>query len=376
MVNIKCELCGSNEFTKQDDFFVCQHCGCKYTIEQAKKLIIDGVVNVEGKVEINTSEKIKNLYTIARRSRDNNDWDAAKRYYDLVLQEDPLSWEAIFYLAYFDAYYCKNGELQYKASKMCNCITSVCDLINESKMSLKEKFDAYVMLSNSVLLISRGLQERARNFRNSMIGIKAISPTMLLGAGKDQQTYYDTVVPMINCIYNFANGIEKVIDQFGEFPQLRELMVSFWQLANQDLKELFGRSLSDHNKQIINGYNEKILRHTPEEQKYNVSQQLQGYEVSTRSTGGSSKVGLVFGIIGLAFGAFCLLFAFIFMCVAVEDFELGPVAFMFGVYAICPLVFSIISLKKGSKKGLAIPGLICSCAAIFFGFIGLILSIA
>ena len=209
-----------------------------------------------------------------------------------------------------------------------------------------------------------------------MIGIKAISPTMLLGAGKDQQTYYDTVVPMINCIYNFANGIEKVIDQFGEFPQLRELMVSFWQLANQDLKELFGRSLSDHNKQIINGYNEKILRHTPEEQKYNVSQQLQGYEVSTRSTGGSSKVGLVFGIIGLAFGAFCLLFAFIFMCVAVEDFELGPVAFMFGVYAICPLVFSIISLKKGSKKGLAIPGLICSCAAIFFGFIGLILSIA
>lgn len=55
MKAIKCELCGSNELVKQDDYFVCQFCGTKYTPEAAKKLIIDlnnpiqikGINNIE-----------------------------------------------------------------------------------------------------------------------------------------------------------------------------------------------------------------------------------------------------------------------------------------------------------------------------------------
>ena len=33
-----CELCDGNEFVKQDGFFVCQFCGTKYTLEEAKIL--------------------------------------------------------------------------------------------------------------------------------------------------------------------------------------------------------------------------------------------------------------------------------------------------------------------------------------------------
>lgn len=55
MKAIKCELCGSNELIKQEDYFVCQFCGTKYTPEAAKKLIIDlnnpiqikGINNIE-----------------------------------------------------------------------------------------------------------------------------------------------------------------------------------------------------------------------------------------------------------------------------------------------------------------------------------------
>ena len=377
MVNIKCELCGSNNFQKDGDFFICEHCGCKYSVEQAKKLIIDGTVQVEGKVEINTSEKIKNLYVIARRSRDNNDWDSAKRYYDLVLQEDPQSWEAIFYLAYFDAYYCKNGELQIKASKMCNCITSVVDLIILSNMSLKEKEESLTMIGSSVISISNGLQERAKNFRNSMIGIKFISPTMLLSAGKDQQTYYNTVVPMINCKYFFADGIEKGIEQFEEYPNVKQLMVKMWKLGNSDLEELFKNRLTDHNKNVIQTYKTKISKYSSDQpldfENTDISESQNENEVPQ----GPSKAGKVFSTLSLILGIAFAFLSFVIMCVAMDTYEAGAAGFVFGIYAVAPLVFGFIGKKKSDgSNGKAVVGIILSFIAIFCGIVSLILAVS
>ncbi len=33
-----CEMCGSKDFVKQDGLYACQHCGCKYLPEEAKKV--------------------------------------------------------------------------------------------------------------------------------------------------------------------------------------------------------------------------------------------------------------------------------------------------------------------------------------------------
>ena len=38
-VVIECELCGGDSFRKENGFFVCEQCGCKYPKEEAKKLI-------------------------------------------------------------------------------------------------------------------------------------------------------------------------------------------------------------------------------------------------------------------------------------------------------------------------------------------------
>lgn len=46
MQAIKCELCGSNEFTKVDGLFQCNHCHTKYTLEEAKKLMVSGTIEV------------------------------------------------------------------------------------------------------------------------------------------------------------------------------------------------------------------------------------------------------------------------------------------------------------------------------------------
>ena len=33
-----CEMCGSTELVKQNGMYVCQYCGTKYSVEEAKKL--------------------------------------------------------------------------------------------------------------------------------------------------------------------------------------------------------------------------------------------------------------------------------------------------------------------------------------------------
>ena len=51
-----CEMCSSNDLVKQDGMFVCQHCGTQYSVEEAKKLMVEGVVKID------TSDELKNLY--------------------------------------------------------------------------------------------------------------------------------------------------------------------------------------------------------------------------------------------------------------------------------------------------------------------------
>lgn len=46
MQAIKCELCGSNQLIKKDGYYQCEFCGTKYTLEEAKKLIVSGTVEV------------------------------------------------------------------------------------------------------------------------------------------------------------------------------------------------------------------------------------------------------------------------------------------------------------------------------------------
>lgn len=91
MQALKCELCGGNDIVKQDGYYVCQHCGTRYSPEEAKKLMI------EGSVKIDNSERIKNLYDLGRRAKDQSDFKQLEQYYSEILKEVPHDWEAMFY---------------------------------------------------------------------------------------------------------------------------------------------------------------------------------------------------------------------------------------------------------------------------------------
>lgn len=70
MKQLTCEMCGSTDLVKQDGVFVCQSCGTKYSVEEAKKMMVEGTVDVSGStVKIDTSDELENLYQIARRAK-------------------------------------------------------------------------------------------------------------------------------------------------------------------------------------------------------------------------------------------------------------------------------------------------------------------
>lgn len=83
MKELMCEMCGSNNIIKQDGLYVCQSCNTKYSPEDAKKMMVDGVV------QIDHSNELENLYEIARRAKDSNNAENAINYYDQILIKDP-----------------------------------------------------------------------------------------------------------------------------------------------------------------------------------------------------------------------------------------------------------------------------------------------
>ncbi len=97
MKALVCEMCASRNLVKQDGIYVCQHCGTQYTVEEAKKLMVDITGST---VKIDNSAFVEKYIQNARRAKQKEDWEETEKYYNLVEQNAPDNIEAIFYSAY------------------------------------------------------------------------------------------------------------------------------------------------------------------------------------------------------------------------------------------------------------------------------------
>ena len=106
---IKCEMCGSTDIIKQDGVFVCQSCGIKYSLEEAKKLMVEvsGTVEVKGSVKVenaaSTESLLKRAFMMLEDGDDEDEededeeddaFDKASELLDRVLNIDPECAEA------------------------------------------------------------------------------------------------------------------------------------------------------------------------------------------------------------------------------------------------------------------------------------------
>lgn len=146
---LKCEMCNSTDLVKDGDYFVCQNCGTKYTVEAAKKMMVEGTVDVSGSVvEVDASKKIENLYELARRAKKANNSETASKYYNEILLERPNDWEAAFYSAYYDAMNCKIAGIGAAAITFGNSIYGIVDVINKNIENDSDKDNCYYEIIN------------------------------------------------------------------------------------------------------------------------------------------------------------------------------------------------------------------------------------
>lgn len=94
MKQLTCEMCGSTDMIKEDGVFVCQSCGCKYSVEEAKKMMIEGTVEIKGAVQVDKNNEIDALLKRIFMFLEEGDWSNADKYCEKVLDIDPENAEA------------------------------------------------------------------------------------------------------------------------------------------------------------------------------------------------------------------------------------------------------------------------------------------
>ena len=88
-----CEMCGGSDLIKDEGVFVCQSCGCKYSVDEAKKMMVEiaGTVEVKGNVAIDQSDVLNNYITRGNQLFEKKEYAEAEVYYNKALDIDAKS---------------------------------------------------------------------------------------------------------------------------------------------------------------------------------------------------------------------------------------------------------------------------------------------
>lgn len=109
MKRLVCEMCGSSDIIKQEGLFVCQSCGTKYSVEEAKKMM------VEGTVRIDNTHMIENYLEMADNAYASGNSTEAESYCNKIIEIDPTNYK-VFLLSISEV----NKYLKLNASRRCS----------------------------------------------------------------------------------------------------------------------------------------------------------------------------------------------------------------------------------------------------------------
>lgn len=96
MKRLACEICGSTDLIKQDGVFVCQSCGCKYSVEEVRRMMVEGTAEVTGTVKGDNTAAIENYLKIAKNALEASNNEEAENYANKIIELDAqnsVAWE-------------------------------------------------------------------------------------------------------------------------------------------------------------------------------------------------------------------------------------------------------------------------------------------
>ena len=171
MKQLTCEMCGGTDLMKQDGAFVCQNCGMKYSVEEAKKMMIEGTVDVQGTVKVDNSAFVERYLQNARRAKQKEDWAETEKYYNMVEQNDPTNIEAIFYSSYGKAKTSLVDSDLYKRQAAFKVLQNCVSIIDDNFDVEKEEDNRKIIEEISTDIIGMACSNYVYNQRKNGYGI-------------------------------------------------------------------------------------------------------------------------------------------------------------------------------------------------------------
>lgn len=218
MKQLTCEMCGGTDLVKDGGVFICQICGCKYTVEEAKRMMIEGTVDVQGTVKVDNSAFVEKYLTNARRAKKKEDWEETERYYNMVEQNAPDNIEAIFYSAYGKAKSTLvDGDIYKRQAAfkvLSNCISVIDDHYKAERRNENQEAIKQMAADLAEMLVSDFVYTSWKN------GYGVVTRT-------NKQETYDLFVNLIVTFRESINNIQKVDDQ----PYLHEALITVYSFA-------------------------------------------------------------------------------------------------------------------------------------------------
>ncbi len=279
MKQLVCEMCNSTDLLKQDGVFVCQHCGCKYTVEEARRMLVEGTVEVQGTVKVDNTAFVEKYLANARRAKQKEDWEETEKYYNMVEQNDPTNIEAIFYSSYGKAKKSLvDGDL-YKRQAAFKVLQNCVSIIDDNFDITKEEQLKGILEQISTDILAMALSTYVYNQRKNGYGVVTWTDKM------------ETVTLFNNLGKEFMVTLENIAKKFPDEQQEHRLF--YYQLALKHAQFILANgSLANPQgfKDIIHTYHKWIHAIDPSHEIPYVPS-----PAATKSSGGCYVATAVYG---------------------------------------------------------------------------------
>lgn len=217
MKQLTCEMCGSTDLMKQDGVFVCQTCGTKYSVEEAKKMMVEGTVEVAGTVKVDDCAKIANYYTMAENAYDASNQKEAESYCNKIIEIEPNNYKA--WLLKGRAAGWQSTLANIRVEESVNCFNKAIDNAPEDKVEEVKKIASDEISKLSLALITlccdnyskNGSINNANTIKKNVQAVKLYSLLFLAKCGVKATDLNASIALKINgaVVAAYQNDIKK-----------------------------------------------------------------------------------------------------------------------------------------------------------------------
>ena len=220
MKQIVCEMCGSTDLIKDEGVFMCQSCGMKYSLQEARKLMIEGIVDVRGTVQIDNTDFVEKCLANAVNAKERGDWQEAVKFYNLVKENDPDNAEAVFNSVY--------GRAMHSLSvEDLNERKSIFNVLNNCLVDFSRNYDVNKTEDNRKSIISMA-EDLGRMINSDFVYTERRNDNGFVIGNNSYETY--KLFEML--VLRFKKSIDE-IKEIDEQPFLYEAIINLFTFSRQ-----------------------------------------------------------------------------------------------------------------------------------------------